>query len=231
MKKIPICVIILLFISIGFLSGCLEDVRGESGATGFEMIVFLLIIGAVLFVLLMVGLARAGTKKEIVIHSPQSKEESKSDRRCPECGRIISDEADTCIYCGKRFGQFSNLPGAKIFDEVKDFKEGKIEKQESTHESPEIMYKKAHDAHYKDEDIETANNIYNQIINRYPNSDEADYSKQQLENIEKKKSKQESDKGKPNENKKSSFCFKCGKKVEGKSKFCPYCGTKQEESE
>lgn len=233
MKKKVLLIIMLLLMVTSLLSGCIDSLPSsdEVGAC-----IIIASIGVILFILLVAYLL--GGKKTVVYTQQAStsstpvaiKQESKSDRRCPDCGRIISDEANSCKYCGKKFKRFSDLPVAKIYGEVKDSKDKKTENQEPRQQSPEKLYKKAHNAHYKDLDIETASNIYNQIIKRHPNSDEAEYSKQQIENIEKMKSQKKSDKDKPNTNNKSIFCFECGKKLEGIKKFCPFCGTKQDES-
>jgi RNA polymerase subunit RPABC4/transcription elongation factor Spt4 len=96
----------------------------EGATTNFTAICgIVIIIVAILVVVLLVGLARAGTKKDITVHTPppvivhqeskepsppvfipaQTKEIQKTDRRCPECGRIIPDDAKLCPFCGKKF--------------------------------------------------------------------------------------------------------------------------------
>jgi uncharacterized protein YlaI len=206
MKKIQICVIVLLFISILFLSGCLEDFRGESDATGFEMIVFLLIIFAVLFVLLLVGLARAGTKKDIVIHSPSQsyqdvkdfKNRKPSMAECEICGKlkdtrelkvnnVDGNELYLCEQCGSRVTKKTEKT-TKTEDEILKVLKLRYAKGEIT--KKEYLEMKKH------------------LLSESDNKD-----------IHKEK------------NVKGKTCLKCGKKLENKSKFCPFCGTTQEESE
>lgn len=45
------------------------------------------------------------------------------------------------------------------------------------------LYQKAYDCLYKKNDLPTALNCYNQIIEDFPDSDEAVYSKAQISNI------------------------------------------------
>jgi len=33
-------------------------------------------------------------------------EQPSSDRRCPNCGRVIPIDARVCPYCGKKFEEF-----------------------------------------------------------------------------------------------------------------------------
>lgn len=49
------------------------------------------------------------------------------------------------------------------------------------------LYKQAYDLHYGDGDLEAAGAAYQQVIDAYPTSPEANYAKTQLQNIEKAK--------------------------------------------
>lgn len=124
MRKIILSLIFLLMICTIFLSGCTSspdwnDPFGfESSATICGIVIIIVVI---LVVILLIGLARSGTKKDITIHTPPShyspptvivqqepkdtsrKDISKPERRCPECGHVIPDDAKLCPYCGKKF--------------------------------------------------------------------------------------------------------------------------------
>ncbi len=61
----------------------------------------LMLIGFILFI---VGLVITSDKK-IVIHSEKASSDIKKspDRYCPDCGRSIPFDANTCPYCSKKF--------------------------------------------------------------------------------------------------------------------------------
>ena len=50
-------------------------------------------------------------------------------------------------------------------------------------EGPAQMYKRGHDAHYKKKDIETADAVYKELMEKFPGSPEAGYAKSQLDNM------------------------------------------------
>ena len=97
-------------------SGCVENSLwgGATGARPDELCIGAVIIVIILIVLLLVGLAKAGTKKNVVIQSPPPQQpiiiknegKSESERRCPECGRVIPEDAKMCPYCGKKFKSY-----------------------------------------------------------------------------------------------------------------------------
>lgn len=51
----------------------------------------------------------------------------------------------------------------------------------------EELYKQAYSYHYDSESFDKAEELYNEIINSYPGSNEAGYAKSQLDNIQKEK--------------------------------------------
>ena len=218
---------------------------------GQQMVMFGSIFGIIGFILCIAGIAAPKNEERVIekreYHTP------KTDRRCPNCGRIISEKTDFCQFCGKKFTSFSDTPASNIYQKVKDFKEGKSsnqdyrvldEKEINYAESTKEMYKKAHDFQYKKNDIDKAHFIYKKIIDEYPDSDEAIYAKQQINSIESTDNFKKDTNSKKNEQNKEGadketeekeiekerFCFECGAKLEGSPKFCPMCGTKQEES-
>lgn len=156
MRKIAMLLLVVSIIFVQFLSGCqgLPDITGgATGASSYELCILAIIVIAILVVVLLVGLARAGTKKNITIHSPplhsppptviihQEPKESfrrdtiKSERRCPECGHVIPDDAKLCPYCGKKFKMHYK-------EEESDVKEinGEEEKKEIQNESTTPKY-------------------------------------------------------------------------------------------
>ena len=119
MKKHLIVIgIIVLLLAVG-LSGCIDNVNRAASDTGTCCV--LSIIGLVFFIILIAYLL--GGKKTVVqtqqspstsipapiiIHKEtplpkREKEKSKPERRCPECGRVIPNDAKMCPYCGKKF--------------------------------------------------------------------------------------------------------------------------------
>jgi len=88
------------------------DVR-EHYETGQSMVMFGTIFGIVGFIVCIAGIAAPSKKPEVIIHQPSQppvivhqkspKEITKSDRRCPSCGRVIPEDAKMCPYCGKKF--------------------------------------------------------------------------------------------------------------------------------
>lgn len=46
-------------------------------------------------------------------YNPLKKKEDKSERFCPNCGRAIPFDSNSCPYCGKVFTNFISLSGTK----------------------------------------------------------------------------------------------------------------------
>ena len=65
--------------------------RDSSGALWLIIVIFTGIIGLIIW--LVVRPPIGGKKKAA----------TSSDRRCPNCGRVIPDDARTCPYCAKNF--------------------------------------------------------------------------------------------------------------------------------
>ena len=64
--------------------------RGKSGALWLIIVIILGLIGIIIW---------------LIVRPPIGGEPKKveSDRRCPNCGRIIPEDAKTCPYCSKKF--------------------------------------------------------------------------------------------------------------------------------
>jgi RNA polymerase subunit RPABC4/transcription elongation factor Spt4 len=123
MRKTTILLIIFCLISVLFLSGCqgISDLTGgATGASSGELCIVGLIIVIIGIVAFFFVITRKGKKDTIIIHSPPpspstpiivnhqpketiEKEITRPHRRCPECGRVIPDDAKLCPYCGKKF--------------------------------------------------------------------------------------------------------------------------------
>ena len=65
--------------------------RGSSGALWLIVVIILGLIGIIIWLIVRPPI---GGKKN---------ESSKSDRRCPNCGKVIPEDARTCPYCSKKF--------------------------------------------------------------------------------------------------------------------------------
>ena len=136
MKKMTLFILFLTFFFIMLFSGCLGTGSGLGGD-----ICIIGIVGLVLFIILIAAIA-SGRKTVVETHYPppqqmppppqqmppqpvivreKSNEDSKPDRRCPECGRVIPMDSIICPFCGKKFKNY--------FDE-----EEKIEKHEDKKE-------------------------------------------------------------------------------------------------
>jgi uncharacterized protein YbjQ (UPF0145 family) len=87
---------------------------------------------------------------------------------CP-CGaklNVPNEKMGTTATCPK-CGEYVNLlPNA-------DFRE-----------SPDVIYGKAYSAHYDEQDRRGAWQLYSDIIRRFPTSQEAEYARQQIDNIQ-----------------------------------------------
>ena len=137
-KKILIIVFILLLITVS-ISGCTEVNRAASD-TGTCCVVG--VIGVILFIILIAYLL--GGKKTVVQTqqyappsppiiieqkpSPPTETHSKTkpDRRCPECGRVIPEDAKICPYCGKKFKLFFNEKDDEGKSKIRVEKKGKV---------------------------------------------------------------------------------------------------------
>lgn len=66
--------------------------RGESGGLWVLLVLFLGIIAIIIWLIIRPPI---GGKKRKSITEP--------DRRCPNCGRVIPIDSNSCCYCGKKF--------------------------------------------------------------------------------------------------------------------------------
>ena len=91
-----LCVIPILWLIIAVLIGIWvyrdAEKRGSSGILWLIIVFITGIIGLIIW--LIVRPPVGGNKKSMA-----------SDRRCPECGRTIPEDAKVCPYCGKKFGE------------------------------------------------------------------------------------------------------------------------------
>ena len=90
-----LCFIPIVFLIIGLLLAIwvYKDAqkRGSSGALWLIIVILTGIIGLIIW---------------LVVRPPiggEKKAAASSERRCPNCGRVIPDDARTCPYCGKNF--------------------------------------------------------------------------------------------------------------------------------
>jgi len=126
----------LIFLVLLF-SGCTSSTGSSS--SGVVPCFILVFIGIIVFILIVAYLL--GGKKTIVqtqqtavpsqpiIIRDEPKKETKSERRCPECGRVIPEDANMCPYCGKKFkshfkeeqddGEVKKKTGKKLKDKSK----------------------------------------------------------------------------------------------------------------
>jgi len=101
--------ILLILTLVVSLSGCIQLQQNWANDAGACCV--LSVIGLVLFIILIAYLL--GGKKTVVQTTqtapspPVVIHEVKSERRCPECGRVIPFDARMCPYCGKKFKEFA----------------------------------------------------------------------------------------------------------------------------
>ena len=139
-KKILILGFMFLLIAAS-LSGCIDSINRAASDTGTCCV--LGIIGVVLFIILIAYLL--GGKKTVVqtqqyaAPSPpviieqrpssapiETQSKSKPERRCPNCGRVIPDDAKVCPYCGKKFKLFFNEEDDEGKGKIRVEKKGKV---------------------------------------------------------------------------------------------------------
>jgi hypothetical protein len=145
MKKIsPIFVILGLFFIVSSFSGCIEegfdlsDPLGLGFPTEFYLIAIVIIAGIVI-ILTIISDDEDKDSKSVIVQIPNqqqpkvSDKEPKSDRRCPECVRIMPEDSKFCPYCGKDFKSQSD--DVKKKDVAKEEQE-KEEKDKDTKKTP-----------------------------------------------------------------------------------------------
>jgi len=93
-----LCFIPLIAVIIGIVLAIWvykdAEKRGSSGAL---WLIIVLITGIIGLIVWLVVRPPIGGKKEA--------SEASSERRCPNCGRIIPDDARVCPYCSKKFDE------------------------------------------------------------------------------------------------------------------------------
>ncbi len=111
MKKHLILTLIGLIFLVLLFSGCTSSV--ESAVSGGVTCIILVIIGIIVFILIVAYLLggkrtvvqtqQSATPSQPIIIRDEPKKETKQERRCPSCGRVIPEDAKICPYCGKKF--------------------------------------------------------------------------------------------------------------------------------
>lgn len=92
------CIIPLIWFIIAILIAIWvyrdAEKRGSSGALWLIIVIITGIIGLIIWLVVRppIGGKQTGTTA------------SSSDRRCPNCGRVIPMDANVCPYCGRDFG-------------------------------------------------------------------------------------------------------------------------------
>jgi hypothetical protein len=67
--------------------------RGKSGALWLIIVLLFGILGLIIWLIVRPSFVKESIK-------------TITDRRCPNCGRIIPFDANTCPYCSKKFEEF-----------------------------------------------------------------------------------------------------------------------------
>ncbi len=78
----------IIFILIGIWAYRDAEKRGKSGALWLIIVILLGLLGIIIW---------------LIVRPPVGGEKKESDRRCPNCGRVIPVDAKTCPYCSKTF--------------------------------------------------------------------------------------------------------------------------------
>ena len=91
-----LCIIPILWLIIAVLIGIWVYRDAEKrGSSGILWLIIVFITGIIGLIIWLIVRPPVGGKKESMA----------SDRRCPECGRTIPEDAKVCPYCGKKFGE------------------------------------------------------------------------------------------------------------------------------
>jgi hypothetical protein len=94
-----LCVIPILWLIIAVLIGIWVYRDAEKrGSSGILWLIIVFVTGIIGLIIWLIVRPPVGGKKT-------SPAQAASDRRCPECGRAIPEDAKVCPYCGKKFGE------------------------------------------------------------------------------------------------------------------------------
>ena len=116
-------------VPIGKTTKYLSEDYAEGYSTTQSMRLFGILTGCVGFILCIAGIAAPGKDHHRHIQpthqyaQPPMKSTKTPDRICPNCGRVIPTDARLCSYCGRDFEKMNQIPGSKIYQQIKDFKE------------------------------------------------------------------------------------------------------------
>ena len=92
------CIIPIIWLVIAIVIGIWvyrdAEKRGSSGILWLIIVFLTSIIGLIIWLIV-----------RPPIGGGQKTTAQASDRRCPECGRVIPEDAKVCPYCGRKFGE------------------------------------------------------------------------------------------------------------------------------
>jgi len=106
---LTMCLIIFLIPLIIAILACIwiykdAEKRGKSGATWVLILILASFFGSFIGFIIVIVIWLA--TRPPIGGIPQHMEQPSSDRRCPNCGRVIPIDARVCPYCGKKFEEF-----------------------------------------------------------------------------------------------------------------------------
>jgi len=108
--SLVMCLIIFLIVPLIIaILACIwiykdAEKRGKSGALWVLLLIVASVVGNFIGFIIVIVIWLA--TRPPIGGAPQQMEQSSSDRRCPNCGRVIPLDARVCPYCGKKFEEF-----------------------------------------------------------------------------------------------------------------------------
>ena len=106
---LTMCLIIFLIPLIIAILACIwiykdAEKRGKSGAVWVLILILASFFGSFIGFIIVIVIWLA--TRPPIGGVPQHMEQTSSNRRCPNCGRVIPMDARVCPYCGKKFEEF-----------------------------------------------------------------------------------------------------------------------------
>jgi hypothetical protein len=107
---LTMCLIVFLLIPLIIaLLACIwiykdAEKRGKSGAIWVLILILASVFGNFIGFIIVIVIWLA--IRPPIGGVPQQMEQTSSNRRCPNCGRVIPMDARVCPYCGKKFEEF-----------------------------------------------------------------------------------------------------------------------------